>query len=94
MTEFPQLNDILKKHNAEGDEELGQAQFAQLLQPVIQDIADALAVKHVTVVQNLKIVNGSKIRKVDCIPISTTTHQLYTVKEDITFLLKVLAFYS
>lgn len=63
-TEFPLLNDILKKHGAEGEDELGQAQFAHLLQLVLQDIADALAEKHVVVVQNIKIISGIKLRMV------------------------------
>ncbi|ESR46174.1 hypothetical protein CICLE_v10001807mg [Citrus x clementina] len=62
FSEFPQLNDILKKHGAEGEEELGQAQFAELLQQVLQDIADALAEKHIIIIQNIKIINGSKLR--------------------------------
>ncbi|XP_031268868.1 uncharacterized protein LOC116127363 [Pistacia vera] len=62
FSEFPLINDILKKHGAEGLEELGQAQFAQLLQNVLQDIADALAEKHIVVVRNIKIINGSKLR--------------------------------
>lgn len=62
FSEFPQLNDILKKHGAEGEEELGQAQFAELLQQVLQDIADALAEKHIVIIQNIKIINGSKLR--------------------------------
>ncbi|KAL2942520.1 Calcium-binding mitochondrial carrier protein SCaMC-1 [Bienertia sinuspersici] len=64
VSDFPMVNDILKKHGAEGEEKLGQAQFAQLLQPILQDLADALALKHVTVLQNVKITNGSKLRKV------------------------------
>lgn len=62
FSEFPQLNDILKKHGAEGEEELGQAQFAELLQQVLQDIADALAEKHIIIIQNINIINGSKLR--------------------------------
>ncbi|KAK4852588.1 hypothetical protein QYF36_025263 [Acer negundo] len=62
FSEFPLLNDILKKHGAEGGEELGQAQFAHLLQQVLQDIADALAEKHVIVIRNIKIINGTKLR--------------------------------
>lgn len=58
------LTDILKKHGAEGGELLGQAQFAQLLQPVLQDLADSLAETHITVIQNIKIINGSRLRKV------------------------------
>lgn len=58
------LTDILKKHGAEGGELLGQAQFAQLLQPVLQDLADSLAETHITVIQNIKIINGSRLQKV------------------------------
>ena len=58
------INDILKKHGAEGEGKLGQAQFAQLLQLVLQDLADALALKPVTVMQNVKIINGFKLKKV------------------------------
>ncbi|XWS64697.1 hypothetical protein CRYUN_Cryun05aG0025600 [Craigia yunnanensis] len=63
FSEFPLLNDILKKHGAEGEEELGQAQFAELLQPILQETADALTEKHVVIFQNIKVVNGSKLRK-------------------------------
>ncbi|XP_044468948.1 uncharacterized protein LOC123198324 [Mangifera indica] len=62
FSEFPLISGILNKHGAEGVEELGQAQFAQLLQNVLQDVADALAEKHIVVIRNIKIVNGSKIR--------------------------------
>ncbi|KDP23659.1 hypothetical protein JCGZ_23492 [Jatropha curcas] len=61
--EFPLLNDILKKHGAEGEEELGQSQFAELLQLILQEIADALAQKHVAIVHNIKIVNGSTLKE-------------------------------
>ncbi|CAN6714845.1 unnamed protein product [Malus baccata var. baccata] len=63
VSEFPPLSDILTKHEADGDEELGQAQFAQLLQPVLQELAEALAKTHVVFIQSIKIVNGSKLRK-------------------------------
>ncbi|XP_022719155.1 uncharacterized protein LOC111277182 [Durio zibethinus] len=63
FSEFPLLNEILKKHGAEGEEELGQAQFAELLQPILQETADALTEKHVVIIQNIKVVNGSKLRK-------------------------------
>ncbi|KAK8532087.1 hypothetical protein V6N13_131429 [Hibiscus sabdariffa] len=63
FSEFPMMNDILKKHRAEGEEELGQAQFAELLQPILQETADALSEKHVVVIHNIKVVNGSKLRK-------------------------------
>lgn len=63
FSEFPRLYDILKKHGAEGEEELGQAQFAQVLQPILQELAEALAEKHVVVIQRIKIINGSKLRK-------------------------------
>ncbi|KAI8015536.1 5'-3' exonuclease [Camellia lanceoleosa] len=63
FSEFPLLNDILQRHGADGEEELGQAQFAQLLQAVLQELTDALTEKHVVVIQNIKIINGSKLRK-------------------------------
>ncbi|KAM4119492.1 hypothetical protein ACJW30_03G063900 [Castanea mollissima] len=63
FSEFPLLNDILRKHGAEGEEELGQAQFAQLLQPVLQELAEVLAEKPIVVIQNIKVINGSKLKK-------------------------------
>ncbi|GAB2287423.1 hypothetical protein Dimus_021800 [Dionaea muscipula] len=63
FSEFPMLKEILNAHGAEGDEKLGQAQFAQLLQLILQDLADALAENHVIAMQNVKIINGSKLRK-------------------------------
>ncbi|XP_057439495.1 uncharacterized protein LOC130731280 [Lotus japonicus] len=63
FSEFPLLNDILKKHGADGEEELGQAQFAQLLQSVLQDLEPELSKKNVVVVQNIQIINGSKLRQ-------------------------------
>jgi len=54
----------LRKHGAEGEEELGQAQFAQLLQPVLQELAEVLAEKPIVVIQNIKVINGSKLKKV------------------------------
>lgn len=63
LADLPVINDILKKHGAEGEGKLGQAQFAQLLQLVLQDLADALALKPVTVMQNVKIINGFKLKK-------------------------------
>jgi len=63
-TEFPILDDIIKKHDADSDEELGQAQFAELLQQVLQEIADVLHEKPITIVLNVEIFTGSRIRKV------------------------------
>jgi len=54
----------LKKHGADGEEELGQAQFAQLLQSVIQDLEVELSKKNFVFIQNIQIINGSKIRQV------------------------------
>ncbi|TMX04790.1 hypothetical protein EJD97_004671 [Solanum chilense] len=62
LSEFPLLSDILKKHGAEGEDELGQAQFAHLLQPVLQELADVLAENPMVVLQKIKINNGSKLR--------------------------------
>ncbi|XP_028790349.1 uncharacterized protein LOC114746288 [Neltuma alba] len=63
FSEFPQLNDILRKHGADGEEQLGQAQFAQLLQAVLQDLAEELSQKNVIFIRNIKIINGSKLRQ-------------------------------
>ncbi|KAJ4838585.1 hypothetical protein Tsubulata_007081, partial [Turnera subulata] len=63
VEDFPLLNDILKKHGVEGEAELGQSQFAELLLPILQDVADALAENHVVVIHKVKIVNGSVLRK-------------------------------
>lgn len=57
------LTNILKKHGAEGTEELGQAQFAQLLQGILQDLADSLALKPIVIIQDIKVFNGSQLRK-------------------------------
>lgn len=57
------LTNILKKHGAEGTEELGQAQFAQLLQGILQDLADSLALKPIVIIQDIKVINGSQLRK-------------------------------
>ncbi|CAH2044594.1 unnamed protein product [Thlaspi arvense] len=64
LSEFLVLDDIIKKHDADGDEELGQAQFAELLQPVLQEIADVLHEKPITIVQNVEIFTGSRLRKI------------------------------
>jgi len=58
------LTNILKKHAAEGTEELGQAQFAQILQGILQDLADSLALKPIVIIQDIKVINGSQLRKV------------------------------
>ncbi|KAI4302995.1 hypothetical protein MLD38_038677 [Melastoma candidum] len=65
-SDFSQVNDILAKHGADGDDELGQAQFAQVLQSILQEVADSLAENPVVTNTNLKIFNGSKIRKILC----------------------------
>ncbi|CAA7025989.1 unnamed protein product [Microthlaspi erraticum] len=64
LSEFPILDDIIKKHDADGDEELGQAQFAELLQPVLQEIANVLHQKPITIIQNVEIFTTSRLRKV------------------------------
>ncbi|KAG5044383.1 hypothetical protein JHK87_008298 [Glycine soja] len=63
FSEFPQLNDLLKKHGVDGEEKLGQAQFAQLLQSVLQDLEEELSKKNVVSIQNIRIINGSKLRR-------------------------------
>ncbi|KAK7332870.1 hypothetical protein VNO80_29626 [Phaseolus coccineus] len=63
FSEFPQLNDLLRKHGADGEEKLGQAQFAQLLQSVMQDLEEELSKENVVVIRNIQVVNGSKLRQ-------------------------------
>ncbi|KAF6161799.1 hypothetical protein GIB67_008560 [Kingdonia uniflora] len=63
LAEVSLIECILEKYHAEKDEELGQAQFAQLLHSVLQDIVEALNKKNVIVTQNVKIINGSMLRK-------------------------------
>ncbi|KAJ1413887.1 EF-hand domain [Sesbania bispinosa] len=63
FSEFPQLNDLLRKHGADGEEELGQAQFAHLLQSVLQDLEEELSKKNIVFIQNIHIINGSKLRQ-------------------------------
>ncbi|CAJ1961070.1 unnamed protein product [Sphenostylis stenocarpa] len=63
FSEFPRLNDLLRKHGADGEEKLGQAQFAQLLQSVLQDLEEELSKENVVVIQNIQIINGSKLRQ-------------------------------
>ncbi|KAI5424076.1 uncharacterized protein LOC127132237 [Lathyrus oleraceus] len=63
FSEYPQLDDLLRKHGAGGEEELGQAQFAQLLQFVLQDLEVELSKKNFVFIQNIQIINGSKIRQ-------------------------------
>ncbi|OIW20888.1 hypothetical protein TanjilG_24966 [Lupinus angustifolius] len=63
LSEFPLLNDLLIKHGADGEGELGQAQFAQLLQSVLQDLEQELFKNNVVFIHKIQIVNGSKLRQ-------------------------------
>ncbi|KAG0574347.1 hypothetical protein KC19_VG255700 [Ceratodon purpureus] len=47
----------------QGTEELGQAQFAALLQDVLQEMAESLAKKPITIKRDVKLLNGSHLRK-------------------------------
>lgn len=63
----PEAEDLVTKLIAkygQGTEELGQAQFAALLQDVLQDMAGSLAEKPITIVRDVKLLNGSHLRKV------------------------------
>lgn len=84
LSEFPLLSDILKRHGADGEDELGQAQFAHLLQPVLQELADVLAENPVVVLQKIKINNGSKLRKIlaDEKQLSETVEKIMQEKQD------------
>ncbi|GAB4835998.1 hypothetical protein Ancab_000916 [Ancistrocladus abbreviatus] len=63
FSDFPMLNDIIRMHGAEGDEKMGEAQFAELLRRVLIDLAFALEANHPIVKLNIKMLNGSKVRK-------------------------------
>ncbi|XP_038891233.1 uncharacterized protein LOC120080587 [Benincasa hispida] len=63
LSEYPLLSDILQKHEVESSNELGQAQFAEVLQAVLQELADTLAKKPYVFIQNIKITNGAQIKK-------------------------------
>ncbi|XP_050226016.1 uncharacterized protein LOC126675420 [Mercurialis annua] len=82
IQDFPLLNDILEKHGA-GEGDLGQSQFAELLQPILQEIADALAKDHVVFVHNIKIVDGSKLRKllIDDKQLNKVTEKIFQEKQ-------------
>ncbi|KAL2609130.1 hypothetical protein R1flu_027703 [Riccia fluitans] len=56
------ITKILQKY-ANGSDELGQVQFAELLQAVLQDLADSLSSQPIIIVSDLRVLNGSKIRK-------------------------------
>ncbi|CAL0308807.1 unnamed protein product [Lupinus luteus] len=63
FSEYPLLNDLLIKHGADGEGELGQAQFAQLLQSVLQDLEQELSKNNAVFINKIQIVNGSKLRQ-------------------------------
>lgn len=54
---------ILKKHESEGEAEIGQARFAKLLQEILEDLAESLALHPITVASDLNVNNGSQLRK-------------------------------
>lgn len=57
------LTKLLTKYG-QGSEELGQAQFASLLQEVLQDMADSLTQNPITVVRDARLLDGSHLFKV------------------------------
>lgn len=67
------LREILQKHEVESSNELGQAQFAEVLQAVLQELADTLAKKPYVFLQNIKITNGAQIKKVNHVAIPFPT---------------------
>jgi hypothetical protein len=55
---------ILKKHLSGEEEEIGQAQFAVLLQMILEDLAEALAANPITTALDLNVNNGFQLQKV------------------------------
>lgn len=72
---------------------MGQAQFAQLLQPVLQELAEALADKPIVVIQNIKIVNGSKLRKVSSLNLILTLVSLVILSSLVTLANTIIYLY-
>ncbi|CAO2838142.1 unnamed protein product [Amaranthus hypochondriacus] len=59
FADSPMIDDLMKKHGVdEGDEKLDKQQFSELLKPILQDIADTLALNHVTVETTFTLSNG------------------------------------
>eukprot|EP00249_Psilotum_nudum_P004337 c17856_g2_i1 orf=85-1095(+) len=73
------LYSILKKHEVDSSEELGQAQFAKELQGILQELADSLASKPIVVILDVKVNNGHQLRKVlaDCQLLSDITNDIF-----------------
>lgn len=58
------ITKLLAKYAEDGQQELGQAQFAALLQTVLQDLAESLEKQPIIIVRDVKVLNGSHLRKV------------------------------
>ena len=59
------IDDLMKRYGIdEGEEKLDKQQFAELLKPILQDIADALALNHLTVESNVTLANGGILKQV------------------------------
>ncbi|KAI5068104.1 hypothetical protein GOP47_0016449 [Adiantum capillus-veneris] len=57
----PLISLILEKHKAVG--EIGQAQFAKLLQEILEDLAEHLALHPIAVILDVNVNNGSELKK-------------------------------
>lgn len=57
------ISSSLAKYTNDGDQEIGQARFAELLQGILEDIAGSLASHPMTITLNVKVNNGNQIRK-------------------------------
>ncbi|EFJ07678.1 hypothetical protein SELMODRAFT_46894, partial [Selaginella moellendorffii] len=55
---------LLSKYASQDSKELGQTQFAKLLQDVLQDLSETLASQPIVVVRDVKVLDGSNLRKV------------------------------
>ncbi|XP_024520746.1 uncharacterized protein LOC9635487 [Selaginella moellendorffii] len=58
------LTKLLSKYASQDSKELGQTQFAKLLQDVLQDLSETLASQPIVVVRDVKVLDGSNLRKV------------------------------
>ena len=59
------ISSILKKHLSGEEVDIGQARFAELLQAILEDLAEALTVNPIAVTLDLNVNNGFQIQKVN-----------------------------
>ena len=59
------ISSILKKHLSREEVDIGQARFAELLQAILEDLAEALAGNPIAITLDLNVNNGFQLQKVN-----------------------------